>query len=238
MRSPAGAQEATPPQVTGNINIEAQIHQAVNFDADFNSRTNGININEKGDEITSSLYTFPFSGFHPLLLPLITTNSAAEPITILAYTNFTFFNSYIFLPLVEELGLTASIIPRPPIPPYAPERDPTSLFGFETKAIGTLNLDVLAGKNDRLVPGATFTVVYGPDPKGSRTDGWYLPDVVVGIDFLNGIDALRLGSEFSGARAAGARDGLGVVVQRVFEAGEQPHAHGRDEQDEVGGGEL
>lgn len=186
------------------------------------------------EDVTDTFYTVPLSGFHGAALPLITTNAHGEPITVIAYANASLFGNFISSSLVEELGLTKAIGVRSRAPDYLPERDLTKSLGFETYPMGVVGLDVLAGVNDRLARDVQLTVFEAPDGSGRETGGWWKADLVVGMQFLNRIQAIELTKEYTGSRDAGARHGLGVVVQRVFEVGKRgPQGLASGEHDEL-----
>ena len=64
--------------------------------------------------------------------------------------------------LVASLNLTSTIRSPSPPSPFTPEQNITALLGFTTKDLGTVTLDILAGRNDRLVRGWPFVVFEVP----------------------------------------------------------------------------
>lgn len=90
---------------------------------------------------------------------------------------------------------------------------------------GEIVLDkVLVGKRDRMVENVKFTV-FSYDAETSKTaldEGELLNDIVLGMLFLNSIQAMGLTQEYTGSVDAGVRPGLDVIVQRAFQAESQP----------------
>lgn len=200
---------------------EKPIVQLTNID-DLDTNTNATTNNNTatpGPDETSTFYTLPLSGYHPAVLPLITTaHASTTPLTLLAYANTTLYSSFISSTLVAALNLTSTIIASSPSP-FTPEHNLTTLLGFNTRNLGVVNLDVMAGRNDRLVRGWPFVVFQAPGTGNGGRDGLWTVDLWVGWSFLNEVQGVMLTGEYSGSREAGARDGMGVLVQRVFERG-------------------
>lgn len=68
-----------------------------------------------------------------------------------------------------------------------------------------------------MVKGWPFRVFEYVDGEGTEDDNEWKVDLWVGWTFLNEVQGVVLSEEYSGSREAGARDGVGVLVQRVFE---------------------
>lgn len=166
-------------------------------------------------------YTLPLSGDHPAAFPLVVSTGSEEPITILADAVTTVFSSFISSSLVEDLGRTSQIKAVVEESRFLPERNISGLLGFKSEIIGQLSLDIIAGKDDRMIQNTNFTVFRAPEISGKQTAGVWRPDLIVGMDFLNDIQGLRLTEEYSGSVAAGAKEGLPVLVQKVYEWGVQ-----------------
>ncbi|KAK5956957.1 hypothetical protein OHC33_002446 [Knufia fluminis] len=168
-------------------------------------------VDPKLKEVTNTFYSLPLSGFHGAALPLITTNGDDEPISLIAYANASLFGNFISSGLVDELGLSRSIVrgETEALSEYIPERDLSTLFGYRTRKLGIISLDVLAGRDDRLVGGIRFGVFEAPlSPKDEAdveggVEGWWKADVVVGMRFLNRVQGIRLTEEFSGLGGGG-----------------------------------
>lgn len=169
-------------------------------------------------EVTNTFYDRQLSGDDANVLPLILEHPVTlgsndtEPITILATARTQFFSSFMSASLVADLNLTSLIRPIDTEPIFLPERNLTTLLGYDTHAIGLMNLKLLVGRDDRAYQ-ANFTVVHAPENK----NGTWHPDVTVGMQFLNDLQALEFTAEFGGGSETGAVNGLGVFVQRVFE---------------------
>lgn len=170
------------------------------------------------NEITNTFYSYPLSGYHPVAIPLIVSaGSSNSPITILAYAKTTHFSSFISSSLIADLNRTSEIRPLGSPPLYTPERDLHKLLGYETQALGQISLDIVIGSRDRMVQDLNFIVVEAPSASDRDTDAGWRPDLLVGVDFLNAISGIRLTEEYSGDDRAGAKEGLPILVQRVFE---------------------
>lgn len=170
------------------------------------------------EDKTLTFYTLPLSGYHPAVLPLITTSHPSNtPLTLLAYANTTLYSSFISSSLVESLNLTSSITSPAPPSPLSYENDVTTLFESPSKVLGTVRLDILAGQADRMVKDWPFRVFEYIDGEGAEDDHEWKVDLWVGWTFLNEVQGVVLSEEYSGSREAGARNGVGVLVQRVFE---------------------
>lgn len=168
------------------------------------------------EDITDTFYHRLTHGNDPHTIAIIiehptTLNSnVTEPITLLAYINTTLHSSFISSSLVTDLNLSPFIRPITTKPDYLPERDLSTLLGYETYPVGLLYLNLLAGKNNRHRE-PQFRVIHAPED----TDGTWHPDLVLGMHLLNGLQALQLNEEYSSNDTA-AKDGLGVLVQRIF----------------------
>jgi len=178
-------------------------------------------------EVTNTFYDRQLSGEDGNVLPLILEHpvtldsSVMEPITILATARTQFFSSFISASLVADLNLTSSIGPTNAKPIFLPELDLSTLLGYEAHPVGLLSLKLLVGRDDQAYQ-ANFTVVRAPENK----NGTWHPDVIVGMQFLNDLQALEFTAEFGGGSGTGVRNGLGVFVQRVFEEDGEKTGHG------------
>ena len=188
--------------------------------------------NGNGKEVTDTFYSVTLAGFQESALPFITVNAGREPVTLIAYANASLFSNFVSAGLIAELGLSGGMREAAESP-YLPERDLSALFGFETQVMGEIGLDILAGVRDRLVEDVRFRVF--EDGKDGDGEGWWRPDLVVGMGFLNRVGGVELTEEFGGGGMgeAGVREGLGVVVQRVFEVAKRGGGEGVGGHDEL-----
>lgn len=178
-------------------------------------------------EITKTFYTYGLSGYHPIAIPLIVSSGTSNsPITVLAYARSTHFSSFISSSLVADLNRTSEIRPTFDPPLYTPEKNMTNVLGYETKILGQISLDIVTGSRDRMLQDTNFTVFA---EKEDIKEGWR-PDLLVGIDFLNEIGGIKLTEEYSGDDRARAKDGLPVLVQRVFKPDNKEDCDGAEEE--------
>lgn len=170
-------------------------------------------VNDDPDEITKTFYTYSLSGYHPVVIPLIVSSGTSNsPMTILAWAGSTHFSSFISSSLIADLNRSSEIraVIEPPL--YTPERNLTYILGYDSKRLGQISLDIVIGSRDRMIQDLNFTVFADEeDPQGA-----WRPDLFIGIDFLNTISGIKLTEEYSGDDKAGAKEGLPVLVQRVF----------------------
>lgn len=162
------------------------------------------------EDISENLHTSTAPGLNSHTVSLIIQDGSGTPVTVLSQVSTLTSRNFISSAIVDQLNLTNRIILLSNSKAGLLQDSPNPIQNQPNTVLGTLTLNhVIVGRHDRPISDVTFVVFADNEHHKNR-----LSDVIVGSDFLNKADALRLSSDFLGV---GAKKGLDVVVRSAHD---------------------